>query len=98
MATALTSKYQKKLTKVMKLVDIVTSRTAVFETSVSEALNNGETDEREFHVLQELPLKVINELANIDRKMESKTITQLPKNLLEEINEIRKTLRTRDPS
>ena len=40
-ATALTKKYQKKLTKVTKLVDIVTSALAVFETSVSKALNNG---------------------------------------------------------
>ena len=52
-AAVLTSKYQKKLTKVMKLVDIVT-----------------EIDEREFQVLQDLHLKVINELANVDHKME----------------------------
>ena len=41
-ATALTSKYQKKLTKVTKLVDIVKSAIAVFETSISKALNNDE--------------------------------------------------------
>ena len=46
-ATALTKKYQKKLTKVTNFVDIVTSALAVFETSVSKALNNGEIDERE---------------------------------------------------
>ena len=39
--TALTKKYQKKLSKVTKLVDIVRSALAVFEMSVSEALNNG---------------------------------------------------------
>ena len=49
---ALTSKYQKKLSKVTKLVDIVTSALAVFETSVSKALDNGEIDEREFGILQ----------------------------------------------
>ena len=43
--TAFTSKYQKKLTKVTKLVDIVTSALAVFEMSVSKALNNSEIDE-----------------------------------------------------
>ena len=43
-ATALTKKYQKKLSKVMKLVDIVTSALAVFEMSVSKALNNGKID------------------------------------------------------
>ena len=41
-ATVLTKKYQKKLTKVTKLVDIVTSALPVFEMSVSKGLNNGE--------------------------------------------------------
>ena len=40
--TVLTKKYQKKLTKVTKLVDIVTSALSVFETSISKALKNGE--------------------------------------------------------
>ena len=87
-ATALTKRYQKKLTKVMKLVDIVTSAIAVFETSLSKALNNGEIDERKFQVLQELHLKVVNELSSIDRKMEAETRNQLQTNILEEINEI----------
>ena len=34
-ARALTKKYQKKLTKVAKLVDVMTSALAVFEMSVS---------------------------------------------------------------
>ena len=85
LATVLTSKYQKKLTKVMKLVDIVTSAIAVFETSIPKTLSNSEIDEREFQVLQELHL-------NGQCKMESETRTQLQKNLLEEINEIRKTI------
>ena len=41
-ATALTSKCQKKLTKVTKLVDIVL---AVLEMSMSKALSNDEIDE-----------------------------------------------------
>ena len=36
---ALTKKYQKKLSKVTKLTDIVTSAIAVFEMSISKALN-----------------------------------------------------------
>ena len=35
----------KKLTKVTELVDIVTSAISLFETNISEALNNGEIDE-----------------------------------------------------
>ena len=52
--TALTSKYQKKLTKVTKLLDIVTSAIAVFEMSRSKTLTDGEIDEREYGILQEL--------------------------------------------
>ena len=80
----------------MKLVDIVTSALAVFDTSLSKALNNGKIDEQEFQVLQELHLKVINGLANVDRKMELETRTQLQKSLLEEINGITKALQTID--
>ena len=82
----------------MKLVDIVTSAISVLEASLSKALNNGEIDEQEFQVLQESHLKVVNELSNVDRKMELETRNQLQKSLLEEINEIKKTLRTRDAS
>ena len=39
---------------------------------------------------------VINDLSNIGRKIESETRNQLQKSLLEEINEIKKTIRTRD--
>ena len=80
----------------MKLVDIVTSAIAVFEMSVSNALSNGVIDEQEFQVLQELHLTLIKELANVDSKMESETRTELQTRLLEEMNEIRKTLRMRD--
>ena len=54
MAMVLTKKYQKKPAKVMKLTDIVTSALAVFETSISKALNNREIDEWEFGMLQTL--------------------------------------------
>ena len=45
MPTVLTKKFQKKLTKVMKLVDIMTSALATFKTSISKAFNNGRIDE-----------------------------------------------------
>ena len=44
MAMVLTKKYQKKLMKVMNLVDIVTLAFAVFEMSISKALNDGRVD------------------------------------------------------
>ena len=78
-ATALTKKYQKKLSKDMKLVDIVTTALLVFETSISKVLNNGEIGEKDFQVLQALHLKIIDELFDVDCKMESEARTQLPK-------------------
>ena len=59
MAMALTKKYQKKLVKVTKLVDIVTSALAVFETSVSKALNDDRVDEWEFNMLYTFHLGVL---------------------------------------
>ena len=49
---ALIKKYQKKLNKVMKLYNIATSATAVFETSILQALNDGKIDLKEFQLLQ----------------------------------------------
>ena len=94
-ATALTKKYQKKLLKVTKLVDIVTSTLAVFETSVSEALNNGKIDEEEFNMLQTLYSKSLNELMGVDRKMGAESRNQFEKSLLEEINDTKKLIGTR---
>ena len=67
--TALTKKYQKELSKVMKLTDIIMSAIAVFEMSASKALSNGKIDEQEFNVLQTLYFKTLNELSDIDCKM-----------------------------
>ena len=66
--------------KVMELVEIATSSLAVFETSVSKALNDGEVDEREFATLQTFQLGVLNELASVYHKMEAKTRAHSQKN------------------
>ena len=78
-ATALTTNYQKKLMKVTKLVNIMTSALAVFETSISKALNDGGVDEWEFAALQMFHLEALNKLANIDCKMESEMRALLQK-------------------
>ena len=41
---ALSQKYQKKLAKIMKLTDIVTSALAVFEMCISKVLKDGKID------------------------------------------------------
>ena len=55
--STLTEKYQKKLQKVTRLIDIVTPALVVFERVISGALKNGIIDEEEFNTLQTLHLK-----------------------------------------
>ena len=92
-AMALTKKYQKKLAKAMKLVDIVTSTLVVFETSLSKTLNSDEIDEWELATLQTLHLGVLNEPTSVDCKMKAKTQVQLQKCLLEEMNKLKKVIK-----
>ena len=82
--SALTRKYQKKLSKVTKLTDIATSALAVFKTSLSKALSNGKIDEEEFNMLQAFHLKTLNELSDIDHKMEAEIRNQFEKSLMED--------------
>ena len=56
----LTKKYQKKLKKVTRLIDIVTPVLVVFERVVSGALKNGIINEEEFNTLQTLHLETLN--------------------------------------
>ena len=49
--STLTKKYQKKLKKVTKLIDIITPALVVFERVISGALKNGVIDEEEFNTL-----------------------------------------------
>ena len=77
--SALTKKYQKKLGKVTKLTDIITSAIAVFERVISKLLKHGKINEEEFNSLQTFHLKTMNELTGIDRKMESENRNQFKK-------------------
>ena len=79
----------------MKLTDIVTSAIAVSEASLSKALRNGKIDEEEFNRLQMLYFKTLNELSNVDCKMEAENRNQFEKSLLEEINDMKKLIETR---
>ena len=66
----LAKKYQKKLKKVTKLIDIITPALAVFERVISGALKNGVIDEEEFNMLPMLHLETLNELTGVNRRME----------------------------
>ena len=88
--STLTKKYQKKLKKVTKLIDIVTPALVVFERVISGALKNGIIDEEEFNTLQTLHLETLNELTGVDCRMESENRSLVEKSLLQEINELKK--------
>ena len=88
--STLTKKYQKKLEKVTKLIDIVTPALVVFERVISGALKNGIIDEEEFNTLQTLHLETLNELTGVDCRMKSENISLVEKRLMEEINNMKK--------
>ena len=86
----LAKKYQKKLKKVTKLIDIVTPALVVFERVISGALKDGIIDEEEFDTLQTLHLETLNELTGVDHRMEVESRSLAEKSLMEEINELKK--------
>ena len=85
----LTKKYQKKLKKVTKLIDIVTPALVVFERVISGALKNGIINGEAFNTLQTLHLETLNELTGVDHRMEADNRSLVDKSLMEEINEIK---------
>ena len=93
--TVLTKKYQKKLSKVTKLTDVIMPVIVVLERWVSKALKNGKIDEKEFNLIQKLRLEMINELMGVDLNMVAENRNQFEKNILEEINVIKKNIGTR---
>ena len=93
--STLTKKYQKKLKKVTKLIDIVTPALVVFERAVSGALKIGVIEEEEFNTLQTLHLETLNELTGVDRRMEAENRSLVEKSLMEEINKLKKKAETK---
>ena len=93
--SAVTKKYQKKLSKVTKLIDILMPALVVFERVVSGALKNGIIDEEEFNTLQMLHLETLNELTGVDHAMDAENRSLVEKSLLEEVNNIKKNLGTK---
>ena len=91
----LAKKYQKKLKKVTKLIDIVTPALVVFERVISGALKDGIIDEEEFNTLQTLHLETLNELTGVDHRMEVENRSTVEKRLMEEINELKKKIKNK---
>ena len=95
MISMLTKKYQKKLKKVTKLIDIVTPALVVFERVISGALKDGIIDEEEFNMLQTLHLETLNELTGVVRRMEAENRSLVENSLMEEINKLKKKAETK---
>ena len=93
--SVLTKKYQKKLKKVTKLIDIVTPALVVFERVISGALKDGIISEEEFNTLQTLHLETLSKLTDVDCRMEAENRSLVEKSLMEEINELKKKAETK---
>ena len=91
----LTKKYQKKLKKVTRLIDIVTRATVVIERVVSGALKDGIIDEEEFNTFQKLHLETLNELTGVDHRMEAENRSLVKNSLMKKINELKKKAETK---
>ena len=93
--STLTKKYQKRLKKVTRLIDIITHATVVVDRVISAALKDGIIDEEEFNTLQTLHLETLNELTGVDHRMEAENRSLVEKSLMEEINELKKKAETK---
>ena len=93
--STLTKKYQKKLKKVTRLIDIIKRATVVFDRVISGSLKNDVIDEEEFNTLQTLHLETLNELTGVNRRMEGENRSLVEKSLMEEINELKKKAETK---
>ena len=93
--SVLAKKYQKKLKKVTRLIDIIMHGTVVFDRVISASLKDGVIDEEEFNTLQTLHLETLNELTGVDRRMEVENRSLVEKSLMEEINELKKKAETK---
>ena len=93
--SVLAKKYQKKLKKITRLIDIVTPALVVFERVISGALKNGIIDVEEFNTLQTLHLETLNELTGVDHRMEAENRSLVETSLMEEINKLNKKAETK---
>ena len=89
-------KYKKKLLKCYDLLDKITTSLATFETLISLSIDdNSVIDAKEFHKLQTLYLQLMTHVRNIDRKMKAQTEENFQKTIMDEINGLKKSSRTK---
>ena len=89
-------KYKKKLLKCYELLDKITTSLATFETLISRSLDDGNViDAKEFHKLQTLYLQLMTRIRNVDRKMKVQTEENFQKTIIDEIINLKKTMKRR---
>ena len=93
--STLTKKYQKKIKKVTRLIDIITRATVVFDRVISVALKDSIIDEEEFNTLQTLHVETLNELMGVDHRIKAENRSLVEKSLMEQINELKKKAETK---
>ena len=72
---------------------MVTSAIAVFETTISESLNNGTLiDEREFVKIQGVYFNTLRNLSATDRKLKKVEEDQFQKNIANELQNLKKVI------
>ena len=91
----LTKKYQQKLKKIMRLINIIMPALVVFERVVSGSLKDHVINEEEFNMLQTLYLEMLNELTGVDCRLEAENRSLVEKSLMGEINELKKKAGTK---
>ena len=86
-------KYKKKLLKCYELLDKITTSLANFGVLISLSIDDSTViDAKEFHKLQTLYLQLMTHVRNVDRKMNVQTKENFQKNIMDEINGLKKAL------
>ena len=67
--------------------------TVVFERVKFGALKNGIIDDEELNTLQNLHPETLKELTGVDRRLEAENRSLVEKNLMEEINNMKKKIK-----
>ena len=78
------------------MLDKITTSSATFETLISLSIDDDSViDAKEFHKLQTLYLQPMTHVRNIDQKMKVQAEENFQKTIMDEINGLRKSSRTK---
>lgn len=91
--TVSSKKYNKKIAKIMELLDRLTTSIGKFELLISKSLTDGFIiDSNEFSKLQSMYFEVMNNIRNRDYKMKSTIEENYQKSIMEELKNLKSTI------